>query len=284
MLVEKIMALNLDLHCHSTFSDGVLTPQELLRRAAANGVNALALTDHDNVSGLSDASQAAQECGIRFVPGVEISTTWSELTIHIVGLGIDYENAVLREGLAHVRSSRGRRAELIAAELDRIGIEDSLDGAYAYAENSDLISRTHFARFLVARGYASDVKAVFQHFLVPGKPGYVAHEWCSVTEAVNWIRTSGGQAIVAHPGRYKMNRYEMMQFLGEFKEAGGTGIEVVTGSHSPEQYGEYARHAQEFELLASRGSDFHGPGETRVDLGRLPDLPRDVKPVWRDWV
>jgi Predicted metal-dependent phosphoesterases (PHP family) len=278
------MALNFDLHCHSTFSDGVLTPSDLLRRAAANGVSALALTDHDNVSGLSEAAQAAQEYGIRFVPGVEISTTWNELTIHIVGLGIDYENVALREGLEHVRSSRGRRAELIAAELDRIGIEDSLEGAYAYAQNPELVSRTHFARFLVTRGYASDVKAVFQHFLVPGKPGYVAHEWCAVAEAVSWIRASGGQAIVAHPGRYKMNRHEMTQFLGEFKEAGGTGIEVVTGSHSPEQYGEYARRAHDFELLASRGSDFHGPGEARVDLGRLPDLPRDVKPVWRDWL
>jgi Predicted metal-dependent phosphoesterases (PHP family) len=262
----------------------VLTPSDLLRRAAANGVSALALTDHDNVSGLSEAAQAAQEYGIRFVPGVEISTTWNELTIHIVGLGIDYENVALREGLEHVRSSRGRRAELIAAELDRIGIEDSLEGAYAYAQNPELVSRTHFARFLVTRGYASDVKAVFQHFLVPGKPGYVAHEWCAVAEAVSWIRASGGQAIVAHPGRYKMNRHEMTQFLGEFKEAGGTGIEVVTGSHSPEQYGEYARRAHDFELLASRGSDFHGPGEARVDLGRLPDLPRDVKPVWRDWL
>lgn len=277
------MALNHDLHCHSTYSDGVLSPQELLRRAKTNGVQVLALTDHDDVSGLPQAAEVAKEVGIRFVPGVEVSSTWGGVTIHIVGLGVDYENEVLRAGLAHVRSSRGRRAKLIAAELDRIGIEGSLEGAYSYAENPDLISRTHFARFLVSRGYASDVKSVFHHFLVPGKPGYVAHEWCSVSEAASWIRASGGQAVVAHPGRYKLNRHEMTQMLAEFKEAGGAGIEVITGSHSPEQYGEYANRAREFELLASRGSDFHGPGETRADLGCLPELPRDLQPVWRDW-
>lgn len=279
----RTMALNHDLHCHSTYSDGVLTPHELLRRAKSNGVQVLALTDHDDVSGLRDAHEAAQDVGIRFVPGVEVSSTWGGVTIHVVGLGIDYENEQLRAGLAHVRASRGRRAKLIAAELDRIGIEGSLEGAYRYADNPDLISRTHFARFLVSRGYARDLKAVFQHFLVPDKPGYVPHEWCRVSEAVSWIRASGGQAVIAHPGRYKLNRHEMTQMLAEFKEAGGVGIEVVTGSHSPEQYGEYATRAREMELLASRGSDFHGPGETRADLGCLPELPRDLKPVWQDW-
>lgn len=277
------MSLNYDLHAHSTASDGVLTPTELVRRAAANGVSALALTDHDDVSGQREAAAAAEEHNIRFVPGVEVSATWGGVTVHIVGLNIDPDNETLLAGLAHVRSSRGRRAKLIAEELDRIGIEGSLEGAYAYANNPELISRTHFARFLVSRGYAPDVKAVFQHFLVPGKPGYVPHAWCTITEAVGWIRASGGQAVVAHPGRYKLNRHEMTQFLEEFKDVGGQGIEVVTGSHSPEQYGEYARRAQEFELLASRGSDFHGPGETRADLGKLPDLPRELKPIWHDW-
>jgi len=277
------MALNHDLHSHSIYSDGVLAPRALLERAKANGVHVLALTDHDDVSGLREAAEAAQDLGIRFVPGVEVSATWGGVTIHVVGLGIDFENETLLAGLAHVRGSRERRARKIAAELERIGIEGSLEGAYAYAENPQLISRTHFARFLVSRGYASDVKSVFQHYLVPGKPGYVAHEWCTIAEAVSWIRASGGQPVIAHPGRYKLSRDEMTQMLAEFKEAGGVGIEVVTGSHAPEQYEEYAQRAREFELLASRGSDFHAPGEARVDVGRLPELPRDLRPVWHDW-
>lgn len=274
--------LNLDLHSHSTFSDGVLTPAELVLRAKSNGVSALALTDHDNVDGLAQAADAAAGHDLRFIPGVEVSATWRETTIHIVGLGVDPHNEMLRDGLRHVRSSRARRAIRIAAELDRAGIGDSLEGAYAYAENRELISRTHFARFLVSRGYAADVKSVFHHYLVPGKPGYVAHDWCAVADAVQWIRASGGLAVIAHPGRYKLTRGEMTELLETFKTAGGAGIEVITGSHSPEQYGEYARRAQEFELLASRGSDFHSPKEARVDLGQLPDLPKGLKPVWQE--
>lgn len=272
--------LNYDLHCHSTASDGLLAPTDLVRRAADKGVDVLALTDHDNVGGLAEAAAAAKECGIGFVPGVEISTSWDGITIHIVGLGIDPQNEMLLQGLAHVRGSRGRRAERIAAELQAAGIPDAYEGAHAFCENPALISRTHFARYLVSVGYANDVKSVFQHYLTPGKPGYVAHDWGSVADAVIWIRSAGGQAIVAHPGRYKLNRPQMDQFLGEFKSAGGVGIEVVTGSHSPEQYGEYALRAREFGFLASRGSDFHGPGETRVELGQLPPLPADLIPVW----
>ncbi|HLB14205.1 MAG TPA: 3',5'-nucleoside bisphosphate phosphatase [Burkholderiales bacterium] len=276
-------AFTYDLHCHSTASDGVLSPAKVVQRAAANGVSVLALTDHDELAGLGGAAEAARTAGIRFVPGVEISITWRELSIHIVGLGVDPENETLATNLDFVRSSRGRRAARIAAELDRLGIEGSLEGAYAHAENPKVIGRTHFARFLVQRGIASDVASVFKRYLARGKPGYVSHQWAELADAVAWIRAGGGRAVVAHPGRYKLPRAELRRFLGEFKAAGGEGIEVVTGSHSPEQYGEFARLAREFEFLASRGSDFHGPEESLADLGRLPPLPADLKPVWHDW-
>jgi predicted metal-dependent phosphoesterase TrpH len=261
----------------------VLSPAKVVQRAAANGVSVLALTDHDELAGLVGAAEAARAAGIRLVPGVEISITWRDISIHIVGLAVDPENETLATNLDFVRSSRGRRAERIAAELDDLGIEGSLEGAYAHAENPKVIGRTHFARFLVQRGLASDVASVFKRYLARGKPGYVPHQWAELADAVAWIRASGGRAVVAHPGRYKLPRAELRRFLGEFKAAGGEGIEVVTGSHSPEQYGEFARLAREFEFLASRGSDFHGPEESLADLGRLPPLPADLKPVWHDW-
>jgi len=274
---------NFDLHCHSTVSDGVLPADVVVRRAAANGVSVLALTDHDELAGLAVAAEVARDAGIRFIPGVEVSITWGDITIHIIGLGIDPGNVLLAGNLDRMRTSRGRRAERIAAEFDALGITGTLQGAYAYAENPQLIGRAHFARFLVARGVARDVAAVFKHYLVRGKPGYVPQQWAELADAVAWIRASGGRAVVAHPGRYKLSRDELRRFLAEFKAAGGEGIEVVTGSHSPEQYGEFARLAREFDFLASRGSDFHGPEESHVDLGRLPPLPADLKPVWHDW-
>lgn len=274
---------NFDLHCHSTVSDGLLAPAAIVRRAATNGVTVLALTDHDEVAGLAEAADVARASGIRFMPGVEISVTWADTTIHIVGLGIDPTHPELVASLAHLRASRGRRAERIAAEFDALGIGGTLAGAYGYAENPNLIGRAHFARFLVDCGAARDVAAVFKRYLVRGKPGYVPQQWAELADAVAWIRASGGRAVVAHPGRYKLSRDELRQFLAEFKAAGGEGIEVVTGSHSPEQYVEFARLAREFGFLASRGSDFHGPDESPIDLGRLPPLPADLKPVWHDW-
>jgi predicted metal-dependent phosphoesterase TrpH len=277
------LQFNIDLHCHSTASDGVLSPAQIVERAAANGVQVLALTDHDELAGLADAADAARRHGVRFIPGVEVSITWTGMTIHIVGLGIDPQNATLVAGLEQVRSSRTRRAERIAAELTAIGIEGSLEGAYAYAENPSLIGRTHFARYLVEYGAAPDVATVFRRYLVSGKPGYVPHHWAELADAVAWIRAAGGCAVVAHPGRYKLSGAELRRLLTEFKQAGGEGIEVVTGSHSRSQYKEFARYAREFDLLSSRGSDFHGPDESPIDLGQLPSLPADLQPVWRDW-
>jgi hypothetical protein len=275
--------LNCDLHCHSTASDGLLAPAELVRRAAGNGVGVLALTDHDEISGLAEARAQAAESRLRFIDGVEVSISWGGITIHIVGLNIDPGNTQLQQGLQAIRQGRSERAKRMAQDLARAGIPGSLEGAYAYVDNPNLIGRTHFARFLVEKRYVKDVKSAFQHYLVSGKPGYVPHQWATLQEALAYIKAGAGVAVLAHPGRYKLTRTQMRKFLGEFKDGGGAGIEVVTSSHTAEQFLEYAILAKEFGLLASRGSDFHGPGESRVDLGMLPKLSADLKPVWHDW-
>lgn len=275
--------MNIDLHCHSTASDGLLTPTELVALAALRGVTTLALTDHDEVSGLAEARLAAAGTGMEFIDGVEISVTWEDTTLHIVGLCIDPAHRVLAEGLANVRGGRGRRARLIAEDLERIGISGSLEGALAYAGNPELVSRTHFARFLVERGHARDTHAVFQNYLVHGRPGYAPHVWPGVDQAVAWIRAAGGIAVLAHPGRYRLSHADMRRLLAEFRDSGGQAIEVVTSSHTKGQFAEFARYAREFGLHASRGSDFHGPGESSVEPGGVPPLAADLKPVWRLW-
>ncbi len=269
-----------DLHCHSTASDGVLAPAEVVRRAAARGVAVLALTDHDELGGLALAREAARAAGIVLVPGVEVSVTWRAQTIHVVGLGIDPSHSELVAGLARLRAGRRERARMIAAELARCGIQGSLEGAYAYAGNPDLIGRTHFARFLVERGVAADVKSVFQRYLAQGKPGYVHHPWASLDQAVGWIQASGGVAVLAHPGRYRLSGAALESLLAEFHAQGGASIEVVSGSHSPEDVRRFAHLAGCFGLAASAGSDFHGPEEGGLDLGALPPLPEECRPVW----
>ena len=280
--------LDYDLHCHSNVSDGTLTPTELVARAAGREVKVLALTDHDDVAGLKEAAKAAASHGIAFINGVEISVTWRKHTLHIVGLHIDPEYPALVEGLRGIRSGRRHRAELMAESLARSGIGGVLEGAYRYAANPDIIGRTHFARYLVEIGHCKDVRSVFNRYLVNGKPGYVPHQWADLRDAISWIRGSGGIAVLAHPGRYTsgrkpMGRTTLLELLKEFVELGGQGIEVVSGSHTPPQYAEFARYAQEFGLLCSCGSDFHGPGESYRDLGRLPDFPLDCRPVWTSW-
>jgi predicted metal-dependent phosphoesterase TrpH len=280
--------LDYDLHCHSTVSDGLLSPSELVTRAAERGVKFLALTDHDDVDGLEEAAQAAAQHGITFINGVEISVSWRSHTLHIVGLRIDPKNPALVEGLHGIRSGRRHRAELMADSLARCGIGGVLDGAYRYAANPDIIGRTHFARYMVEAGHCKDVASVFKRYLVKGKPGYVPHQWAELQDAINWIRGAGGIAVLAHPGRYTAGRKAMgkstlQELLQEFTEMGGQGIEVVTGSHTPPQYAEFARYATQYGLLCSCGSDYHGPGESYRDLGRLPDLPLECKPIWDAW-
>ena len=274
--------MNIDLHCHSNVSDGALAPAEVARRAAAKGVDVWALTDHDQVSGLAAARIAAEAAGMRFVAGVEISVTWRGNTLHIVGLRIDPANAVLESGLAQVRGGRLERARQMARELAEHGVEGALEGALRHAENPEMIGRTHFARFLTEVGAVPDTKGAFRRFLVPGKPGYVPHQWAALADAVSWIRAAGGHAVLAHPGRYGLSAGAMGSLLQEFREAGGEALEVVTGSHSPEQYALFGELARQHDFAASRGSDFHGP-EEGAEFGTLPALDPSLRPVWRDW-
>ena len=272
--------LNADLHCHSVVSDGTLTPETLAARAAANGVELWALTDHDEVGGQERAAAAAKACGIRYLCGVEISVTFLNQTVHILGLGVDPENIALREGLTATRGGRTARARDMAAELARVGIPGVFEGALKYVGNPELISRSHFARYLVEAGICPDTNSVFRKYLAEGKPGYVPHRWASLGEAVGWITGAGGAAVIAHPARYKFSANEEFALFTEFKGHGGAGVEVVTGSHTSAEYLTYGAAAKDYGLAASRGSDFHSPNESHTDLGSLPYLPGSLTPVW----
>lgn len=272
--------LNADLHCHSSVSDGTLSPEALAARAKANGVQLWALTDHDEVGGQQRAREAALALGLPYLTGTEISVTFAGETVHIVGLGFDPEDATLVEGLRRTRGGRELRAREMADDLARAGIPGAYEGALKYVGNPDLISRTHFARYLVEIGVCRDTQEVFRNYLTEGRPGYVPHRWATLGDAVRWITGAGGIAVIAHPGRYKFTANEEYALFSEFKEHGGRGVEVVTGSHSSQDYVKYADAAREFGLLASRGSDFHSPGESHTDLGALPPLAGHLSPVW----
>jgi 3',5'-nucleoside bisphosphate phosphatase len=272
-----------DLHCHSTLSDGLLTPSQVVRRAAERGVDVLALTDHDEVAGLAEARVAAREAGVQFVAGSELSVSWQDSTVHVVALGIDAESATLVRVLEHVRTSRDARAQRIGESLAAAGIPNALEGALAYVTSERLISRTHFARHLIDAGHARDMKDAFKRFLTTGNPGHVPHTWASLPDAVDWIHAAGGQAVIAHPGRYKLTRAELRALVGEFRDLQGDALEIVSPSHTPAQYAEFATLARAFGLKGSCGTDFHGPGESRLDFGELPPLPAGVDPVWSAW-
>jgi predicted metal-dependent phosphoesterase TrpH len=275
---------NADLHCHSTVSDGLMAPAALVARAKANNVDLLALTDHDEIGGLDEAIQASAGLGMRFVTGTEISVSWGDdQTVHIVGLNFDHRHPELVAGLGRVRGGRDARAGRMAAELAKVGIDDAYAGALKYAGNPALVSRSHFARYIVERGFARDVKTVFDHWLAKGKPGYVSHPWAEMHEALGWIKAAGGVAVIAHPGRYRLTPAQRRELFVAFKGLGGEGIEVISGSHNEAEVREFAGIAREFGFLASRASDFHGPGESYIDLGRMAVLPADLKPVWSVW-
>ncbi len=271
-----------DLHSHSTASDGTLHPRDLVLRAADAGVHVLALTDHDTTAGIAEASATARQCGLTLVPGVEVSVSWEGYTVHVVGLNVDPENPRLQEGLAGLRAFRDWRAEEIGRRLEQSGIAGAFEGARAFAEGN-LVSRTHFARFLVARGLAKDERAVFKRYLIKGRPGHVPGNWARLDQVVGWIHDAGGQAVIAHPARYKMTRTKLRRLFKEFVALQGDAIEVVSGSHSREDYIIMARHAKDFGLLASAGSDFHTPDNPWIELGCLPNLPDGCRPVWEHW-
>lgn len=272
-----------DLHCHSTHSDGVLAPAAVVARAVARGVEVLALTDHDDVSGNADARVAAAAASLEFVCGVEISVSFESLTIHVVGLRLDPENEALCAGLAQVRSGRDERARRIGAALEQAGIPDAYAGARKHAGRDSLVARTHFARYIVECGKARDTRGVFKRYLTPGKPGYVKHEWAGMAEAIAWIHGAGGDAVLAHPGRYPCSPTALRRLLAAFRDAGGDAIEVVSSAHTPRQFAEFATLARVYGLKGSVGSDFHAPEESWLDLGDAPQLPAGVTPVWADW-
>lgn len=273
------MTLEYDLHSHSRASDGTLTPTELVRRAHAQGVGALALTDHDVTDGLDEAGREAGALGLALVPGVEVSVTWGHQTVHIVGLNIDPEEPALAAGLRRLQEFRQWRCEEIARRLDKRGIGGALEGARALASGR-VVSRTHFARFLVDTGRAPSVRDVFKRYLVQGKPGHVPGQWAALEEAVGWIRAAGGQAVLAHPARYRLTATRRRQLAGEFRECGGEGIEVVSGSHSRDDVANMAELARRIGLYASRGSDYHGPEQPYIELGRLAPLPEGCEAIW----
>jgi hypothetical protein len=275
--------LRYDLHCHSTRSDGLLEPAQVVRRAAQRGVGVLALTDHDDTAGLAEAAEAAREAGIAFVPGAELSVSWEEHTIHVVALVIDPQHPSLAAGLAAIRGGRDARARRIAESLERAGIAGAWVGARKYVTSERLMSRTHFARFLVEAGHGRDMKDVFSRYLARGLPGYVEHAWATLGEAVGWIKAAGGRAVLAHPGRYKVGNDGMRRLLGEFRDRGGDAIEVLSASHTAAQVAQFAALARLHGLAASTGSDYHGPGESWLDLGDLPPLPAGTTPVWSLW-
>jgi hypothetical protein len=271
-----------DLHCHSTASDGTLTPAEVVHRAWERGVEVLALTDHDCTDGLAEAGAKAASLSLTLVPGVEISVTWEEgQVIHVVGLHVDPEAPALQAGLLRLQEFRQGRAQEIGRRLAAQGIPSAFEGARALARGAS-VARTHFARFLVAEGHGRDITDVFDHFLVRGKPGYVAGQWADLAECIGWIRAAGGQAVLAHPARYPLTATRLRQLLGQFRDCGGVGLEVISGS-SRDDCQTLAHYARTFGLMASVGSDFHSPGNPRLDLGQLPDLPSGVRPMWADW-
>lgn len=276
------MSLIVDLHSHSTASDGTLSPTDLVNQASTAGVDMLALTDHDTTTGIVEAVMTADPLDLMLIPGIEVSVTWNAHVVHIVGLGIDIENRQLQEGLKALCEFRDWRAVQIGDRLAQAGIEGAYEGAKALS-NGRLISRSHFARFLVEKGHAPDVRRVFKRFLTHGKPGHVAGRWASLEDAVTWIHGAGGQAVIAHPARYPFTRTKLRRLIAEFKEIGGEALEVVSGSQSSDENQTMARHARDFELLGSAGSDYHGPESPWTGLGRVSPMPDGVTPIWQSW-
>lgn len=268
-----------DLHTHTIWSDGTLTPTELLQRAHANGVSVLALTDHDATDGIPEAQRAAARLGLALVPGVEISVTWQRQTLHVVGLHIDPRDERLQRGLARLRDFRVWRAQEIGRRLRKKNIEGAYDQARALARGA-VVARTHFARYLVAQGFVRDMGQAFKQYLGRGRVAHVPGQWASLEETVAWIKDAGGIAVLAHPARYPLTAGKLRRLLHEFRECGGQAIEVLSGSHNGSDAARLVQLAAELGLLGSAGSDYHGPEKPWVDLGRLPALAPEITPVW----
>lgn len=274
----------IDLHTHSLYSDGALSPADLVRKAAAAGVQALALTDHDATTGVVEAAAEADAVGIRLLPGLELSTLWRGISVHVVGLGVDIREAGLVEGLARQANARGERARRIAERLDKLRVPGAWEGALALAgDEPNRISRTHFSQWLLAEGRVSSLQGAFDKYLGNGKPADVAMPWVELPEAVALIRAAGGTAVLAHPGRYPLTRTKLRLLIAAFREAGGEAMEVATATEKPDIVRYLGQLAGDAGLEASQGSDFHGPHMPWIHLGRFPPLPAGCRPVWQRW-
>lgn len=271
----------IDLHCHSNFSDGALSPEELIQKAQLNQVTCLSLTDHDTVAGYARLKEAALNSGICIVNGIEFSTRWKKYDIHILGYQINHTSS-LEELIQCQNNSRITRAEQIGASLDAMGLENTYQKACEVAGHKR-VGRPHFAKVLVNEGKARDMQAAFKQFLIRGRGAYVPTPWISIYESVEGIIKAGGQAVIAHPLKYGLTRTKLHELIIEFKEAGGHGIEVVSGEMTVTQIKEVAALCLRFKLLASSGSDFHSDTGSRINLGRQQQLPINCTPIWHDW-
>lgn len=272
-----------DLHSHSRYSDGSLTPAELVARAQARGVTSLALTDHDSVRGVPEAQAAGRELGVEIIPAVELSSVWRHWTVHVVGLGLDIHEPALEQALALQAGARGRRAMQIAESFERLKLPGSYAAALALAGDPDSISRTHFAQWLLETGKVTSMQQAFDRYLGQGKPADVPLPWMPLEEAVAVIRGAGGHAVLAHPGRYSLTRTKMRELIQAFKAAGGAAMEVATATEKPDMVRYLGQLSQQFELHASQGSDYHGSHMPWIELGRFPAMPPACKPVWLLW-
>jgi predicted metal-dependent phosphoesterase TrpH len=274
--------MKIDLHNHSYYSDGVLSPSEIVLLAKEQGCDVFALTDHDTTDGLLEAQQKADEIGLQLVHGVEVSAMWSNMTVHIVGLGVDIDNEVLRQGLQRHQDFRQIRAEKMARGLGGAGVFNALEKVKIVAKKG-MITRTHFAQMLVQEGVCKDMRSVFKRFLTGKKPGGVGGKWAEFDEVIEWIHAAGGKAVLAHPLRYRMTNTKIKRLLGHLSGAGLDGVEVVTGSSSGDEITLVSQWAKEFGLLASIGSDYHGWPNQRVRIGHLQDMPNVNETIWKDW-
>lgn len=272
--------MKIDFHCHTTASDGALAPADLIARAAARQIDQLAITDHDTLGAYANLPDTLGTMTI--IRGLELSCQWQKRGIHIVGLNVDPHSAAMAEAVACQEHARQQRAQIIGEKLAKYGVENPLQGALALSDGG-AIGRPHFARHMVATGFCADVGTAFKKFLGSGKPCDIKVCWPELEQVIDWIRGAGGVAVLAHPGKYKMTRTKLVNFLEDFTRLGGEAMEVVSGRQIPSDTRDYAKLCQQFGLLASWGSDFHSPAQTWLDLGDYSSPPEHLTPVWQRW-
>lgn len=272
--------MNVDLHCHSNLSDGALSPQDLVALAQQRKVDMLAVTDHDNIDCYNEINRSMG--GIKIITGVELSTTWRNMGIHIVGLNMDLSNSTLLQGIDYQTKARALRAQLIDRKLNDLGLDNCLEGARRYSGGNQ-IGRPHFAKYLVEIGAVSNMQQAFKRYLGAGKAGDIKQQWAELGDVISWIRSAGGVAVLAHPTKYNMTRTKLCLLLEDFVQLGGEAIEVISGSQTASITDSMSKLCQQFNLLASCGSDFHAPSQPWAALGMIPKLPDNNVPVWTRW-